>query len=145
MENYTFLLTSKDLTICRWTCSDLNMPSHSAGHCGPRTPFTTDPDAPECASATKYGQALFDSQSFADWGSHFALNVGSVFFLTNAFLGLLEASTQPTNPGDDKQWASVINITSGISAHTLSHGYVSNVLYVTCLFASTKFISIPNW
>ncbi|KLO15202.1 NAD-binding protein [Schizopora paradoxa] len=101
----------------------LNILVNNAGHSGPRTAFTTNPDAPERASCARYGQAQFDAQSFDDWGSHFALNVGSAFFVTNAFLGLLEASTKPTNPGDDKQWASVINITSAISSHTLSHGY----------------------
>ncbi|KLO15201.1 NAD-binding protein [Schizopora paradoxa] len=111
---------------------------NNAGHLGPRTAFTTTPDAPERASCATYGRAQFDSQSFEDWGSHFALNIGSTFFVTNAFLGLLEASTKSTRSGEDKQWASVINITSAVSSFTLSHGYFAYVSSKAALGHLTK-------
>jgi len=111
---------------------------NNAGHSGPRTSFVTKPEAPERASTATYGQALFDAQTFDDWGSHFALNVGSVFFVTNAFLGLLEASTNTPHAGEDKQWASVINITSAISSHTLSYGHFAYAASKASLTHLTK-------
>lgn len=96
---------------------------NSAGDTGAQFPFISDVSAPENASLATYGKALFNAQSFEDWADLSSLNVTSVFFVTSAFLGLLEASTKG-RPGAS---ASVINISS-IAAHVkLPLIYVSAV------------------
>ena len=84
----------------------------SAGDTGAQFPFIQDVSAPENESLATYGKALFHAQSFEDWAGLSNLNVASVFFVTSAFLGLLEASTK----GRTGASASVINISS-IAAH----------------------------
>ena len=59
--------------------------------------------------------------SFEDWGSLAQTNVASVFFVTMAFLSLLEESTKH----GEKHMASVINMSSAGSHMSISFGYVS--------------------
>ncbi|THG97302.1 hypothetical protein EW145_g7641 [Phellinidium pouzarii] len=66
-----------------------------------------------------YGKTLFDIQSFEQWEAVSRINVASVFFVTTAFLGLLDASTH----GLEGATASVINISSTVAHGTLSWGY----------------------
>lgn len=64
----------------------------------------------EAGSADKLKEALFDNESatFEDWGDIFRTNVSQIFFMTTAFLPLLDAASNKT-----KGWSSaVLNITS---------------------------------
>lgn len=80
-----------------------------------------DPTAPERKDTATYGKALFESHSFQPWEDMFRVNVASIFFVTSAFLGLLDASTQ----GVESMTASVINISSAVAAMRISHSLVS--------------------
>ncbi|ESK95792.1 short-chain dehydrogenase [Moniliophthora roreri MCA 2997] len=80
---------------------------NNAGQVGPTSPFLNNPDAPELKSGEAMGNALFQ-EDFAGWGQLYSINVFPIFFVTTAFLGLLENGSQDV-PG----WTSnVINITS---------------------------------
>jgi NAD(P)-dependent dehydrogenase (short-subunit alcohol dehydrogenase family) len=64
----------------------------------------------EAGSAQKLKEALFENESatFADWDDIYRTNVSSIFFMTTAFLPLLDAGSNKT-----KGWSSaVLNITS---------------------------------
>ena len=78
--------------------------------------------APERKNPAIYGTALFNSQTFEHWEDMFRANVASVFFVTYAFLGLLEASCSLRSDGAT---ASVINISSVVANMRLSHSIVS--------------------
>lgn len=77
----------------------------------------------------EYGAKWFETLSFADWGSVAQINVASVFFVTMAFLGLLEQSTK-TEVGGQKHTASVINISSAGPHMNQSFGYVCSIFPV---------------
>ncbi|KLO17956.1 short-chain dehydrogenase [Schizopora paradoxa] len=83
-----------------------------------RTPFVMNDQAPERKNTAIYGTALFNSQTFEHWEDMFRANVASVFFVTYAFLGLLEASCSLRSDGAT---ASVINISSVVANMRLSH------------------------
>lgn len=69
---------------------------------GPKT------STPERADAETLGKTLFDNETFQQWGDVYAINTFSIYFVTSAFLGLLDKGTQ-----DVQGWSSsVINITS---------------------------------
>lgn len=80
----------------------------SAGQVGPVSRFLDDPSAPERKDAATLGQALFDNESFEAWADLYKINTFSIFFVTNAFLGLLDKGSRET----EGQSSSVINITS---------------------------------
>jgi NAD(P)-dependent dehydrogenase (short-subunit alcohol dehydrogenase family) len=64
----------------------------------------------EAGSAEALKKELFDNESatFADWDDIFRTNVSSIFFMTAAFLPLLDAGSNKT-----RSWSStVLNITS---------------------------------
>ncbi len=94
-----------------------------------RTPFVMNEHAPERKNATTYGAALFNSQTFEHWEDMFRANVASVFFVTYAFLGLLEASSSQRSDG---ALASVINISSAVANMRLSHSIVSSLICHQC-------------
>ncbi|EEB93122.1 hypothetical protein MPER_08267, partial [Moniliophthora perniciosa FA553] len=80
---------------------------NNAGQVGPTSNFLNNPDAPELKSGEAMGNALFQ-EDFAGWGQLYSINVFPIFFVTTAFLGLLENGSQ-----DVPEWTSnVINITS---------------------------------
>ncbi|KAF9257515.1 NAD(P)-binding protein [Marasmius fiardii PR-910] len=80
---------------------------NNAGQVGPTSPWLADKDAPEKANGETFGNALFN-EDIQGWGSLYAINVFPVFFMTTAFLGLLEKGSK-----DDPSWTSnVVNITS---------------------------------
>ncbi|KAJ7163298.1 NAD(P)-binding protein [Mycena filopes] len=83
---------------------------NNAGQVGPTSPFMGNKSAPEMKDAETMGQSLFDNESFEEWGQLYAINTFSTFFVTTAFLGLLDKGTRESQtPG----WtSSVINITS---------------------------------
>lgn len=69
----------------------------------------------------EYGNGWFENLNFEDWGSLAQTNVASVFFVTMAFLGLLEESAKH----GQRDMASVINISSAGPHMHLANGYVS--------------------
>lgn len=95
---------------------------NSVGVLGTTVPFVLDSDAPERKSTADYGKALFKSQSFDEWSDTYASNTSSIFFVTTAFLGLLEAGA--CDPKTVGETASVINITSAVSSFNNALYYV---------------------
>ncbi|KAJ7069937.1 short-chain dehydrogenase [Mycena amicta] len=84
---------------------------NNAGQVGPTSPFLNDPQAPERKDPETFGQALFDNESFSQWADLYTINTFSVFFVSTAFLGLLDKGSQ-----EGTKWpgftSSIINITS---------------------------------
>jgi NAD(P)-dependent dehydrogenase (short-subunit alcohol dehydrogenase family) len=82
----------------------------SAGQVGPTSPFLNDPASPQLKDAETLGQSLFDNETPSEWASVYSINTFSIFFVTTAFLGLLDKGTRESQtPGFT---SSVINITS---------------------------------
>jgi len=98
----------------------------SAGQVGQISQFLKDPSAPECATAESLGSALFAHESFEGWSSHFSVNGASIFFVTNAFLGLLAKGGEEV-PG---YWSSVVNITSISGVIKVAQGHVRQIRVV---------------
>ncbi|KAF8752777.1 Enoyl-(Acyl carrier protein) reductase [Rhizoctonia solani] len=65
-----------------------------AGRVGATSGFLSDPNAPECSDTDTLGKALFYNESFEGWSTAFSVNVSSVFFVSTAFLGLLENASK---------------------------------------------------
>jgi NAD(P)-dependent dehydrogenase (short-subunit alcohol dehydrogenase family) len=82
--------------------------TNSAGQVGPVSRFLNDASAPERKDASTLGQALFDNESFEAWADLYKINTFSIFFVTTAFLGLLDKGSREK----DGYTSSVINITS---------------------------------
>jgi NAD(P)-dependent dehydrogenase (short-subunit alcohol dehydrogenase family) len=81
---------------------------NNAGQCGPVSHFLNEDSAPERKDASTLGQALFDNESFDSWADLYRINSFSIFFVTNAFLGLLDQGSR-----DQEGYTSnVINVTS---------------------------------
>lgn len=81
---------------------------NNAGITGPLSKFFNDTSKPEHKSPETLGMALFQNESFEGWSELYATNTFSVFFVSNAFLGLLAKGSE-----DKKGYtSSVINITS---------------------------------
>ncbi|KAH8116414.1 NAD-binding protein [Phellopilus nigrolimitatus] len=89
---------------------------NNAGTNGPKT---SKDDAPSQESQTlgEYGRMLFDSQDFDQWDTLAQTNVASLFFVTMAFLGLLEAG----RGGAGDETASVINFAYASLKAATSH------------------------
>ncbi|TFK73609.1 short-chain dehydrogenase [Pluteus cervinus] len=81
---------------------------NNAGQVGPESPFLGNPNAPERKDAETLGQALFNNESFEAWSSLYSVNTFSIFFVTTAFLGLLDKGSRDIAGYQ----SSVINITS---------------------------------
>jgi len=80
---------------------------NNAGQVGPTSPFLGNPSAPELKNAESLGQALFN-ESLEGWADIYAIDTFPTFFVTTAFLGLLDKGSQ-----DVEGYSSVvINITS---------------------------------
>ncbi|PBK74721.1 NAD(P)-binding protein, partial [Armillaria solidipes] len=85
---------------------------NNAGQAGPMSLWFNDLTSAQHKDAETLGQALF-TESEEGWADVFAINVYSIYFVTMAFLGLLDKGTK-----DQAGYtSSVINITS-ISAVT---------------------------
>ncbi|KAK7048176.1 NAD(P)-binding protein [Favolaschia claudopus] len=83
---------------------------NNAGQVGPTSPFLGNPSAPELKDAETLGQALFNNETPSGWSDLYTINTFSIFFVTTAFLGLLDKGTRDSQiPGFT---SSVINITS---------------------------------
>ncbi|KAF5389195.1 hypothetical protein D9757_003431 [Collybiopsis confluens] len=82
---------------------------NNAGQVGPTSPFLQNPSAPELKDGESFGSALF-KEDFQGWSDLYSINVFPIFFVTTAFLGLLEKGTKDSQiPG---YTSTVINITS---------------------------------
>ncbi|KAF9468620.1 hypothetical protein BDZ94DRAFT_1245857 [Collybia nuda] len=80
---------------------------NNAGQVGPTSPFLGNPSAPELKDAESLGKALFD-EPLQGWVDIYTVNAFSVFFVTTAFLGLLDKGSEDVEGFDSV----VINITS---------------------------------
>ncbi|RDB19761.1 Gluconate 5-dehydrogenase [Hypsizygus marmoreus] len=88
---------------------------NNAGVVGPYSPSLIDRSAPTL------GTSLFTDHTFAEWDAAFASNTISPFFVTTAFLNLLQNGAS-ARPGET---SSVINITSCLAHTQLSEGYLA--------------------
>jgi len=89
-----------------------------AGQEGPKSAFLSEPNEKQKADL---GKALFENEEFPEWSDVFDINVSSHFFMTTAFLKLLEEGTNKT-PG----WSSsVVNITSISGMLRLSQNHLA--------------------
>ncbi|EPQ51024.1 NAD P-binding protein [Gloeophyllum trabeum ATCC 11539] len=86
---------------------------NNAGQTGPRSGFMNDPQAPERKNADTFGLALFANEDIEGWAALYKINTFSIFFVTTAFLGLLDKGSKDRAG----HTACVINITS-ISGYT---------------------------
>ncbi|EIN12539.1 NAD(P)-binding protein [Punctularia strigosozonata HHB-11173 SS5] len=81
---------------------------NNAGQTGPVSEFLNNTSAPEHKDPETLGRALFNNESFETWSDLYKINTFSVFFVTTAFLGLLDVGSNDV-PG----WtSSVVNVTS---------------------------------
>jgi len=92
---------------------------NNAGQLGPWTPWFNDPSAPQRKDAETFGRALFDNETFEDWQQLVSVGLASIYFVTTAFLGLLD---QGSKTGGDFS-ASVLNITSISGSYKLAGGH----------------------
>ncbi|KAF8550814.1 NAD(P)-binding protein, partial [Imleria badia] len=81
---------------------------NNAGQSGPQSHELNNPSPTTAKKAEEIGQYLFHNESFEEWSSLFSVNTFSVYFMTVAFLELLDKGSQ-----DKPEFTSnVINITS---------------------------------
>ena len=118
-------------------CAELN----SAGQVGPTTRFHNT----ERKDASTLGQAMFDNDTFDDWANLFKINTFSLYYVTNAFLGLLDAAGRES-PG---YTSSVINITSISGVTKLNQKHVrplspASSFTDTILLSNSSAIILPK-
>ncbi|KAG8686320.1 hypothetical protein FRC08_012567, partial [Ceratobasidium sp. 394] len=85
---------------------------NNAGQVGPVSRFFSEPSSAERKDTQTLGTSLFKNESFQDWADLYSVNVSSIFFVSTAFLGLLEAATRAREASTGGWSASIINITS---------------------------------
>jgi NAD(P)-dependent dehydrogenase (short-subunit alcohol dehydrogenase family) len=100
--------------------------SCSAGQVGPVSRFLNDASAPERKDASTLGQALFDNESFDSWAALYKIDTFSIFFVTTAFLGLLDNGSREK----EGYTSSVINITSISGIMKLAQRHVRGIHHV---------------
>ncbi len=98
--------------------------SPSAGILGPISPFLTDPGAQQNANAETLGSALFNDDGPDAWSTLYKVNTFSIYYMTTAFLGLLDKGTQDI----EGYTSSVVNITSISGILKIAQGHVSTFL-----------------
>lgn len=83
---------------------------NNAGQSGPLSPELNRPSPTAQKEAGPLSEYLFNSESFEEWSSLYAINTFSIYFVTVAFLDLLDKGSKDS----DKEGfsSSVINITS---------------------------------
>ncbi|THH19087.1 hypothetical protein EW146_g2005 [Bondarzewia mesenterica] len=94
---------------------------NNAGAVGPNTPFLNNPQAPEHKDAETLGNALFNDPGFDSWSALYSINTFSIYYVTTAFLGLLDKGSKDI-PG---YTASVINTTSISGITKLAQNHLS--------------------
>ncbi|KAG8736353.1 hypothetical protein FRC12_017668 [Ceratobasidium sp. 428] len=85
---------------------------NNAGQVGPVSRFFSNSSSAERKDTQTLGASLFKNESFQDWADLFSINVSSIFFVSTAFFGLLEAATRTREATTGGWSASIINITS---------------------------------
>ncbi|KAG2127860.1 hypothetical protein BD769DRAFT_1357114 [Suillus cothurnatus] len=83
---------------------------NNAGQCGPVSDELNLPSNTAQKEAGPLSEYLFNNESFEEWGSLFAINTSSIYFVTIAFLDLLDKGSKDV--GREGFSSSVINITS---------------------------------
>jgi len=79
---------------------------NNAGQVGPVSPFIYSRSSHLTASS--FGDALFESESFEEWSDNMTVNVSAYYFVSAAFLGLLGAGAEQRQGIA----SSIVNITS---------------------------------
>jgi NAD(P)-dependent dehydrogenase (short-subunit alcohol dehydrogenase family) len=74
-------------------------------------------------SASSFGDALFETESFEEWADNMSINVSAYYFVSAAFLGLLGAGAE------SRQGVSscIVNITSTSGLAKISQDHVGNL------------------
>ncbi|QRV81176.1 short chain dehydrogenase [Ceratobasidium sp. AG-Ba] len=98
---------------------------NNAGQVGPASRFFSNPSSEERKDTQTLGSSLFNNESFQGWADLFSINVSSIFFVSTAFLGLLEAATRAREASSGGWSASIINITSISGQMKLSQDHAS--------------------
>src|SRR6267154_149852 len=80
----------------------------SAGQTGPLSDELNHPSPTAQKEAGPLGEYLFNNESFEEWSSNYTINTFSAYFVTTAFLGLLDKGSKD----HEGFTSSVINITS---------------------------------
>ncbi|TFK51117.1 short-chain dehydrogenase [Heliocybe sulcata] len=78
---------------------------------GVEGPVDQNPSATESNDIETSAQHLFESQSYSEWNSTYQTNVAAIFFVTYAFLPLLDAGARDLGEGET---TSIVNISSGM-------------------------------
>jgi NAD(P)-dependent dehydrogenase (short-subunit alcohol dehydrogenase family) len=86
------------------------MIERSAGQSGPNSPELNQPSPTAQKEAGPLSEYLFNNESFEEWSSLYAINTFSIYFVTVAFLDLLDKGSK--NHDKEGFSSSVINITS---------------------------------
>ncbi|KAI6044837.1 hypothetical protein EDC04DRAFT_2640021 [Pisolithus marmoratus] len=81
---------------------------NNAGQPGPNSPELNKPTPTSPKNADELGRYLFAQESFEEWSGLYAINAFSTYFVTVAFLGLLEKGSHDRTGFT----SNVINITS---------------------------------
>lgn len=81
---------------------------NNAGQSGPSSPELNKPTPRSPKNADELSKYLFGQESFEEWSSLYAINAFSTYFVTVAFLGLLEKGSHDRTGF----MSSVINVTS---------------------------------
>ncbi|KAK7037470.1 hypothetical protein VNI00_010962 [Paramarasmius palmivorus] len=101
------ILVNKQVTrISITTCANM---FDSAGHSGPLSPALADKSV---SAAGQLGPTLFNQNTIAEWSNVFVLNSAAPFFVTTAFLSLLEKGARSRKQSEGEPSSSVINISS---------------------------------
>jgi NAD(P)-dependent dehydrogenase (short-subunit alcohol dehydrogenase family) len=103
----------------------------SAGQSGPLSPELNRPSPTAQKEAGPLSEYLFNSESFEEWSSLYAINTFSIYFVTVAFLDLLDKGSKDF----DKEGfsSSVINITSISGLMKVAQRHVSKLsFYFMC-------------
>ena len=61
---------------------------------GPRVPWLNTKGAPEKKDAATFGNALFNADGFDGWSQLYKINTFAIYYVTSAFLGLLEKGSK---------------------------------------------------
>lgn len=118
-EGKLHILVNKCVVLCDVQKTRMTF-AYSAGQAGPMSLWFNDLTSPQHKDAETLGQALF-TESEEGWADVFAINVYSIYFVTMAFLGLLDKGTK-----DQAGYtSSVINITSISAITKLAQQHVS--------------------
>ncbi|KAL4073259.1 hypothetical protein V8B97DRAFT_2023052 [Scleroderma yunnanense] len=105
---------------------------NNAGQVGPRSPELNQPSPTAPKNAEELGNYLFAQESFEEWSTLFTTNTSAIYFITVAFLGLLEKGSH------DKSGftSNVINISSISGLIKISQGHATATSHLTRLLAT---------